>query len=53
MELSGGQKSLLSISLILAQVRYNPFCLYIFDEARARHRSTRHSMRRTRRVSSR
>lgn len=35
MELSGGQKSLLSISLILAQVRYNPFCLYIFDEARA------------------
>ena len=34
MELSGGQKSLLSISLILAQIRRNPFCVYIFDEAK-------------------
>ena len=34
MELSGGQKALLSIALILAQVESNPFSLYIFDEVR-------------------
>ena len=31
-ELSGGQKSLVSIALVLAQVMYHPFPLYIFDE---------------------
>ena len=32
MELSGGQKSLVAIALVLAQVMYHPFPLYIFDE---------------------
>lgn len=31
-ELSGGQKSLVSIALVLAQVSYNPYSVYIFDE---------------------
>lgn len=32
LELSGGQKSLVSIALVLSQVVYHPFPLYIFDE---------------------
>eukprot|EP00392_Amoebophrya_sp_AT5.2_P013766 g13895.t1 len=34
-ELSGGQKSLLSLSLILALLRYNPAPMYILDEVDA------------------
>ena len=31
-ELSGGQRSLIALSLILALLKFRPACLYILDE---------------------